>query len=30
VLQKSLMRNADGSGQGPLAVALDIIAGAAK
>jgi hypothetical protein len=27
VLQKSLMRNADGSGQGPLAVALDIIAG---
>jgi hypothetical protein len=25
VLQKSLMRNADGSGSGPLAVALDII-----
>ena len=26
VLQKSLMRNADGAGSGPLAVALDIIA----
>jgi len=26
VLQKSLMRNADGSGAGPLAVCLDLIA----
>jgi len=30
VLQKSLMRNSDGSGSGPLAVALDLIAGADK
>jgi hypothetical protein len=27
VLQKSLMRNSDGSGAGPLATALDLIAG---